>query len=254
MMVNVAAIFDEVFGVDPKNQTFPAKRCVRCFGVSGLPKSLKSHEIANTPEAEKNTPQNQGVSEHGERCAQDIVEYQEVARKDTPAHRTHRKNTNVEIGADPDSFTERAAIIEEGDGCSRDEAETRAAQEQGYAAADDLHGEVVARWAAEINRLSKLNAVSQDGTEALKRAKAFIAEGWAIQAIRLGWSECELFGVCPRAPWARLDRKGIAFCGAVQAITEDAVTYIGGLRGYRAQVNNDNGAVPIWELAGGFEQ
>ena len=62
--------------------------------------------------------------------------------------------------------------------------------------------------------------------------------------------EFELFGVCPRAPWQRLDRKGAAFGGAVQVVTQEAVIYVGGLRRYRAQVNNDGGAVPIWELAG----
>ena len=84
--------------------------------------------------------------------------------------------------------------------------------------------------------------------EALKHARAFIADGWALQAARLGWSEVELFGVCPRAPWRRLDRKGAAFGGAVQAVTQEAVAYVGGLRRYRAIINNDGGAVPIWEL------
>ena len=107
------------------------------------------------------------------------------------------------------------------------------------------------RWAAEIDRLAGLRAVSPDGERALKRAQAFIGEGWAQQAVRLGWDEVLLFGVCPRKPRVRLDRKGVAFGGAVQAVTQDAVAYVGGLRRYRAQVNNDNGAVPIWELARG---
>ena len=42
-----------------------------------------------------------------------------------------------------------------------------------------------------------------------------------------------------------------AFGGAVQAVTQEAVTYVGGLRRYRAQVNNDGGAVLIWEMAQG---
>jgi len=65
----------------------------------------------------------------------------------------------------------------------------------------------------------------------------------------LGWDEVDLFGVCPRAPWQRLDRKGAAFGGSVQAVTQEAVAYVGGLRRYRAQVNNDSGAVLIWVLA-----
>ncbi len=42
---------------------------------------------------------------------------------------------------------------------------------------------------------------------------------------------------------------GAAFGGAVQAVTAEAMVYVGGLRRYRAIINNDGGAVPIWELA-----
>jgi len=165
-----------------------------------------------------------------------------------------------------DAFEERAAIIHEAhtitisdDGAplpepifeiTQEQAEILAAQEQGHADAGSLHGATVERWATEIERLAKLPAVSPDGAEALKRARAFIGEGWARQAARLGWGEAELFGVCPVASWRRLDRKGAAFGGAVQAVTAEAVTYVGGLRRYRAQVNNEGCAVPIWELEG----
>ena len=165
---------------------------------------------------------------------------------------------------DSDAFEERAAIVHEAhtrtiadDGTplpepiftiSQEQAETLAAQEQGHADAASLHGELVERWAAEIERLATLPAVSPEGAEALKRAQAFISDGWALQAARLGWDEVELFGVCPRAPWQRFDRKGVAFGGAVQFITQEMVSYVGGQRRYRAQVNNDGGTVPIWEL------
>ncbi len=153
------------------------------------------------------------------------------------------------ILVDENTYEERAAIAEHDGELPRQEAETLAAQELGHADADSMHGEIVRRWAVEIERLTKLPAVSPEGAEALKRARAFISEGWALQAARLGWGEVELFGVCPRAPWHRLDRKGAAFGGAVQAVTQEAVTYVGGLRRYRATVNNDDGAVLIWELA-----
>jgi len=187
----------------------------------------------------------------------------------TPARieelRQHKAELLAALSApDSDAFEERASLIHEahtrtlGDDGSplpepifeitQEQAETLAAQEQGYDGADSLHREAVRRWAAEIERLVKLPAVSPDGAEALKRARAFIANGWALQAVRLGWDEVELFGVCPRAPWQRLDRKGAAFGGAVQAITAEAVTYVGGLRRYRAIVNNDGGAIPIWDL------
>jgi len=166
---------------------------------------------------------------------------------------------------DRDTYEERSAIIHEAhtrtiadDGTplpapifeiTREQAETLAAQDQGHADADSLHGEMVGRWAAEIERLAKRRAASPEGAEALKRAQMFISDGWVLQAARLGWNEVELFGVCPVAPWQRLDRKGAAFGGAVQAVTQAAVVYAGGMHRYRATVNNDGGAVPIWELA-----
>ncbi len=165
----------------------------------------------------------------------------------------------------PDAFEERAAIIHEAhtrtiaDGgtplpapifeITREQAETLAAQEQSFDDAAGLHGEMVRRWAAEIERLATLSAASPEVAKALKRARAFINDGWALQAARLGWDEVELFGVCPHKPWARLDRKGVAFGGAVQAVTQAAVVYAGGMHRYRATVNNDGGAVLIWELA-----
>ena len=169
---------------------------------------------------------------------------------------------------DKDTYEERAGIIHEAHTTTiadddsqlsepiftltQERAETLAAQEQGFHDADSLHGELVGRWATEIDRLTKLRAVSAEGAEALKQAQAFIAEGCALQAVRLGWDEVELFGVCPRAPWQRVDRKGVAFGGAVQAVTQDAVAYVGGQRRYRAQVNNDGGAIVIWELEAGL--
>ena len=150
---------------------------------------------------------------------------------------------------DLDAFEERAAILEYDAGLQRHEAETLAAQEQGFANVPSLQGEMVRRWAAEIERVVKFPAVNSEDVEALKRAQAFISEGWALQAARLGWDEVELFGVCPCVTWQRRDRTGAAFGGSVKAVTAEAVTYVGGLRRYRAVVNNDGGAVPIWELA-----
>ena len=173
-----------------------------------------------------------------------------VTEIDLTALREHKAEVLATLAApDPDAFEERAAIIEHDGGMPRQDAETLAAQEQGFDDADSLHRESVGRWAAEIERLAKLPAISPDGAAALERAQAFITEGWALQAARLGWVEVDLFGVSSRAPWRRLDRKGVAFGGAIQAITQDAVVYVGGLRRYRAQVNNDGGAIPIWELA-----
>lgn len=154
--------------------------------------------------------------------------------------------------ADPNAFEERAAIIEHDADLPRQHAETRAAREQGFKDADDLHGAVVARWATEIDRLAELPVASREASELLRQARAFIADGWALQATRLGWDVHRLFGLCPVKPWARLDRKGAVFGGTVQAVTAEAFIHAGGLRRYRATVNNDGGAVPIWELAEGL--
>jgi hypothetical protein len=168
--------------------------------------------------------------------------------------RQHKADLLIALAA-PDLavYEERAGIIEHDGGLPRQEAESLAAQEQGFNDADSLHGELVGRWATEIDRLTKLRAVSAEGAEALKQAQAFISQGWALQAVRPGWDEIELFGACPRAPWQRLDRKGVAFGGTVQAVTQDAVAYVGGQRRYRAQVNNDGGAIVIWELEAGLK-
>ena len=263
-MVDVAKIFDDVFGPGDQAQGLSENRCVRCVGVSEGHKPLENPNNPNTPAEDKKHTSNQGVAGTETGCARVIVESQEVTGKDTPTHPTLRKTDTSVKHLDPDAFEERAGIIHEAntrtiadDGTplpepifalTHGQAEILAAQGQGHADVDSLHSGIVQRWATEIERLVKLPAVSPEGAVALNRAQMFISEGWALQAVRLGWDEVDLFGICPRAPWHRLDRKGAAFGGAVQAITAEAVTYVGGTRRYRAIINNDGGAVPIWEL------
>jgi hypothetical protein len=79
---------------------------------------------------------------------------------------------------------------------------------------------------------------------------AFIEDGWALEALRLGWSELELVGTCPVAPWERLDRLGAAYAeGRVIALTPEAVFYRSSdkmlLRLLRA--SQANGARLPWE-------
>jgi len=263
-MVDVAAIFDDVFGPGDQDQGVSKNRCARCVGVPEGHKPLENIDTLGTPSEASGHTSKKGVPAEDERCARETVEKQELTAKVTKAHRAHRKMDASTKHLDPGAFEERVGIIEEAhtvvladDGTplpapiftlTREQAETLAAQEQSFDDAAGLHGEMVRRWAAEIERLAKLPAVSPEGAKALKLARAFISDGWALQAARLGWDEVELFGICPRATWQRLDPKGVAFGGAVQVVTQDAVAYVGGLRRYRAQVNNDGGAVPIWEL------
>ena len=249
-MVDVAAILNEVFGPDAETKGLSKSRCARCAGVPGTIKLLKTGDNSGTPSGGGGHTSNQGVPPTVKMGAHDIVKYQRVTDTGTPAHRAHLKKDTPDEFAYLDAFEERAGILEYDAGLQRHDAETRAAQEQGFSDVPSIQGAMTRRWAEEIERLAKLPTASDEGTKALKRARAFISEGWALQAARLGWNEVELFGVSPRAPWQRLDRKGVAFGGAVQAVTADAVVYVGNLRRYRAQVNNDNGAVPIWQLAG----
>ncbi len=266
MMVDVASIFEEVFGPDDQDQTSSKNKRVQRVSVSGPGKPLENLDIPDTFSADTRHENTKSKSGENGKCVREIEENQEVIDHRHENTKTHLKTKPPSKPVDGGAFEERAAIIHEAhtrtiadDGTplpepifalTHGQAETLAAQEQGHADADSLHRDVVGRWAAEIERLATLPAVSPDGAEALKRAKAFIAEGWALQAVRLGWDEVEIFGICPRAPWVRQDRKGVAFGGAVQAVTAAAVVYIGGLRRYRAQVNNEGCAVPIWELEG----
>lgn len=58
----------------------------------------------------------------------------------------------------------------------------------------------------------------------LRNCVAFIRDGWAAKAIWLGWSELELFGVHPAAPWLRFDCLGAALLArSVQAVTAESV-------------------------------
>lgn len=188
---------------------------------------------------------------HQQECKVGMEKHKQINRLPTIPTIPTDEHRDRAVGpvSDTTAFEERAAIAEHDGGQPRQAAEAMAAREQGFEDAADLHHAAVERWRAEIDRLAALGAIDMDGAEPIKRAQAFIAEGWALQAARLGWDELDLFGVCPRAPWQRLDRKGAAFGGAAQAVSEAAVTYVGGLRRYRVNINNDGGAVPVWKLA-----
>ena len=249
-MVDVAAIFDDVFGPGDQDQRVSKNRCARCVGVPEGHKTLESQDTLNTrPEANGHTS-NQGVPDESEGCAREVVGKQELTAKVTKAHRAHRKMDTSPKHPDPAAFEERSVICEHDGGSPRQEAEMLAARERGFSNAPSLHRELVARWATEIEWLATLPAVSPDGAEALKRARAFIRQGWALQAVRLGWDEVELFGVCPSARLRDFAGLGIAFGGEIKVITQDAIFYVGGRRRDKATVNSDGGWSLIAELVG----
>jgi len=43
----------------------------------------------------------------------------------------------------------------------------------------------------------------------IKDAHQFIDQGWAAQAVGLGWSALDLFGCHPQAPFARIAQQGL---------------------------------------------
>lgn len=156
----------------------------------------------------------------------------------------------VEPGEDDRAvFEERSAIAEHDGGLGRDEAEVMAAREQGYETADALRGAVVAGWARKIDCLVERSRADPEIARALDEARAFVREGWALQAVRLGWGELELFGVSAEASSRRRAWIGAAFGGAVHAVTTDAIIRSGGRWSCRAAVESKS-AVPIWEAVG----
>jgi hypothetical protein len=145
------------------------------------------------------------------------------------------------------AFEERAAIAEHDGGLSRDDAETMAAREQGYETGDALLAAVVVGWAQKIDQLIGRRPADPAIAQALDQASAFIREGWALQAVRLGWGELELFGVLLPASLGQRSRIGAAFGGAVQAVTTGEVVRAGGFRTCRVAADPNSWA-PIWDV------
>ena len=142
-------------------------------------------------------------------------------------------------------YEERAAVLVFDAGLSKEEAELRAASEQGFSDATSLHAAKIEEWAGLLKR--KLETETDiHGQKHVKAAIRFCEDGWAAQALAFGWTELELFGLCPRVPWARLDRQGAAFANdRVAAVTAEAITLETGMRRYRTQ---SDGAVLAWEF------
>ena len=120
---------------------------------------------------------------------------------------------------DLDAFEERAAIAEHDGGMNREEAERAASSEQGYSDHAALHAAAADAWQHHLEALARQEPAKR-GQDCIAAALAFIRDGWAEKAAALGWSEIELFGIDPQAPWERPDRHGVAY----QPFTPSAVT------------------------------
>jgi hypothetical protein len=127
--------------------------------------------------------------------------------------------------ADEAAFSERAAALEHDEGLPRSEAERLAANEQGFATPEALLAAVASGWAEHLRRLQAPER-SPRGRQCIAAAVAFIEHGWALEALRCGWSELELVGACPFAPWERLDRLGAAYSMFTPIeVTAEAILY-----------------------------
>jgi hypothetical protein len=119
------------------------------------------------------------------------------------------------------------------------------------AKADEKPVAVAAAWSEMLRGIEGPFPAGRNIGELLDRAHHFLSAGWHVQAARMGWNELEVFGLSPKAPWERLDRQGIAFAShRLVALDRDVAVYEHRLRRQRTLINNDNGAVPIWQLAG----
>ena len=98
----------------------------------------------------------------------------------------------------PADVTERAAIIAEGDGCSREEADRRALAEHGQPSWQDLAEQHRVEITSALERLPK--RCTAEGTRLLDETRKFVASPRFDKAIALGWSRIELFGIAPGRP------------------------------------------------------
>ena len=150
------------------------------------------------------------------------------------------------------AYTGRMAICWEA-GDVADDAAHRIATEECGASLDELTARQIAYWHYRIEALPtpadrRLTGIKTTCLEAL-------AQRWAFDATRLGWDECEMFGLDPNAP-ASHDRNGLltglaltAFrrpVGVVEINASEAVIVTAsGSR--RRHFNAGRAGPPIWE-------
>ena len=143
--------------------------------------------------------------------------------------------TNPRAVPCPTDIVERAAIIAEGDGCSRAEADCRALAEHGQPSWQDLAERHRVEITSALERLPK--RCTSEGTRLLNETRKFVASPRFEKAIALGWSRIELFGIAPDAPKTHLGTWGLI------------VTQVLLLRGGRIEAISEERAI-LWTRAG----
>ena len=131
----------------------------------------------------------------------------------------------------PADVAERSAIIAEGDGCDRSEADERALGAHRFpswsALADAQRAEIL----AELDRLPP--SCERDGERLLEMTRAFLESSWFRQAVEKGWSMIELFGISPHAPVTWVGDWGFVVTLAllinagtkIESVAEDGATF-----------------------------
>jgi hypothetical protein len=101
---------------------------------------------------------------------------------------------------------ELSAMIMEGAGVGREEADFQAAQQLGFESLTALHRACHTVWCREITRAKPLNKKAELFVD---YADKFLKSTWVDEALALGWGALDLFGVDPEQPFVRLDRQGL---------------------------------------------
>jgi hypothetical protein len=102
----------------------------------------------------------------------------------------------------PADIAERAAIISEGSGLSRSDSENLALQPVGLRSFDELVEAHAAKISAILDRFEQPGALA-------KVTCAFLATDHFREALRLDWTDVQLFGICPHAPTMRVESWGL---------------------------------------------
>ena len=142
---------------------------------------------------------------------------------------------NTASASCPADVTERAAIVAEGDGCNREEADRRALSEHGQETRQALAEQHRVEIFSALERLPK--RCTAEGTRLLDVTRKFVASLFFDEVIELGWSRIELFGIAPDAPKTHLGTWGLI------------VTQVLLLRGGRIEAISEERAI-LWTRAG----
>ena len=162
-------------------------------------------------------------------------EVQEQSELTVAKSRVTGVGTNPRAVPCPTDIVERAAIVAEGDGCNRAEADRRALSEHGQETWQALAEQHRVEIFSALDRLPK--RCTAEGSRLLDETRKFVASPFFDEVIELGWSLIELFGIAPHTPKTHLGTWGLI------------VTQVLLLRGSRIEAISEERAI-LWTRAG----